>query len=66
MFAGILSRIGTVSRRRGVFASSCISEHRKVHKQTSRAHEANFISQFRSPFLSLLLLSDVFRRNIYS
>ena len=43
----ILSRIETMSRRRGVFASSCISEHLEVH-------EANTTSQFRPSSPSLL------------
>ena len=32
MFPGILSRIETMSRRRGVFAFSCISKHHEAHK----------------------------------
>ena len=38
MFANILSRVETMSRRRGVFASSCNSKHRK-------AHEANIMEK---------------------
>ena len=59
MFASTLSRIVKMLRKRGVFASSCISEHCEVHKQTPWANAA-----LRFPLYFLLF--DVFRRNIYS
>ena len=43
----VLSRIETMSRRCGVFASRCISKR-------IGAHGANTTSQFRSTFRSLL------------